>query len=85
MDFWEELGRPRFVCAPMVDQSWLPFRKLVHKRGVELSFTPMAHAKLIVEDEKYRKNILADLEDSLVLKNIPKIYGYTGNFQIIKL
>ena len=81
MDFWEELGRPKFVCAPMVDQSWLPFRKLVHKRGVGLSFTPMAHAKLIVEDEKYRKNILADLEDSLVLKNIPKIYGYTANFK----
>ena len=64
MDFWERLGSPRFVCAPMVDQSWCPFRHLVHQRGVGLSFTPMAHARLVVEDVKYRTNIIDDLIDS---------------------
>ncbi len=66
MDFWDEIGRPKFVCAPMVDQSWLPFRRLVHDRGVQLSFTPMFHAKLLIEDANYRDNIIKDLQDSLV-------------------
>ena len=48
----------------MVDQSWCPFRQLVHQRGVGLSFTPMAHARLVVEDEKYRANLIADLDQS---------------------
>lgn len=64
MDFWDEIGRPKFVCAPMVDQSWLPFRRLVHDRGVQLSFTPMFHAKLLIEDDNYRDNIIKDLQDS---------------------
>ena len=64
MDFWQSIGSPRHICAPMVDQSWAPFRQLVHARGCDLSYTPMAHARLIVNDEKYRKNMIEDLAAS---------------------
>ena len=35
-DFWNSIGRPRFVCAPMVEQSELAFRILCR---YEASFT----------------------------------------------
>ena len=44
--------------------SWLPWRRLVHLRGCELSFTPMHHAHLIVSDARYRDTVLSDLAES---------------------
>ena len=38
------LPSPLFVCAPMVAQSELAFRRLVRRRGVPLCFTPMISA-----------------------------------------
>jgi tRNA-dihydrouridine synthase len=52
--FWRSLGSPRFVCAPMVDQSELAFRSLTRQLGVGLAYTPMLHARLMVEHEAYR-------------------------------
>jgi tRNA-dihydrouridine synthase len=43
-EFWEYLGNPRYVCAPMVDQSELAFRLLTKRYGVDLAFTPMVHS-----------------------------------------
>ena len=42
--FWDALGRPRYVCAPMVDQSELAFRQLVRRYGCELCYSPMVSA-----------------------------------------
>jgi hypothetical protein len=39
--FWDAIGRPRYVCAPMVDQSELAFRQLVRRYGCELCYSPM--------------------------------------------
>ena len=64
MEFWSSIGSPRHVCAPMVDQSWAPFRHLVASRGVHLAYAPMAHAHLIVSDAKYRERIITDLDHS---------------------
>lgn len=52
--FWRSLGSPRFVCAPMVDQSELAFRSLTRQLGVGLAYTPMLHARLMVEHPAYR-------------------------------
>lgn len=54
MTWWrEELKSPRFVCAPMVDQSSLPFRELVRRHGCELCYTPMIHAGVAASSDKY--------------------------------
>lgn len=34
-DFYSHLGRPRFICAPMVGQSELAFRMMLRSRGCQ--------------------------------------------------
>uniref|UniRef100_A0A0G4HY55 tRNA-dihydrouridine(16/17) synthase [NAD(P)(+)] n=1 Tax=Chromera velia CCMP2878 TaxID=1169474 RepID=A0A0G4HY55_9ALVE len=53
--FWRSIGSPKFVVAPMVDQSELPFRLLARKYGADLCYTPMIHSRLFSEQAKYRK------------------------------
>eukprot|EP00928_Gymnodinium_smaydae_P027742 TRINITY_DN21353_c0_g1_i1.p1 TRINITY_DN21353_c0_g1~~TRINITY_DN21353_c0_g1_i1.p1 ORF type:complete len:433 (-),score=71.89 TRINITY_DN21353_c0_g1_i1:54-1292(-) len=54
-DFFRSIGSPKYVCAPMVDQSELAFRMLTRKYGCELAYTPMMHSRLFAEQPKYRK------------------------------
>ncbi|KAK6128696.1 hypothetical protein DH2020_037546 [Rehmannia glutinosa] len=51
---WNKLGRPKLVVAPMVDNSELPFRLLCRKYGAQAAYTPMLHARIFSESEKYR-------------------------------
>ncbi|CAJ1942877.1 unnamed protein product [Sphenostylis stenocarpa] len=51
---WTKLGRPRFIVAPMVDNSELPFRMLCRKYGAQGAYTPMLHSRIFSETEKYR-------------------------------
>ncbi|KAL2333507.1 hypothetical protein Fmac_014720 [Flemingia macrophylla] len=51
---WAKLGRPRFIVAPMVDNSELPFRMLCRKYGAQGAYTPMLHSRIFTETEKYR-------------------------------
>ena len=44
-DFYRSLGSPRHICAPMVEQSDLPFRMLTRRYGVDLAYTPMLHSR----------------------------------------
>ena len=53
-DFFNSIGRPRFISAPMVDQSSLSWRLLVKKNGADLAFSQMMHAKNFQQDRKYR-------------------------------
>lgn len=43
--FWERIGKPRYVLAPMVDQSEQPFRVLCKRHGAHLAVTPMFSAR----------------------------------------
>lgn len=51
---YEKMGRPKYVCAPMVDQSELPFRLLTRRYGTTLAYTPMYHSRLFSESQTYR-------------------------------
>lgn len=62
--FWTSILKcPRFILAPMVDQSELAFRLMVRKYGVQCTYTPMIHAANFVRDPKYRKENLQVLPE----------------------
>jgi tRNA-dihydrouridine synthase len=44
-EFWKTVGEPKYILAPMVAQSDLPFRLLTKRYGVELAYTPMFHSR----------------------------------------
>lgn len=54
-EHWNNLGAPKLVVAPMVDNSELPFRMLCRKYGSQAAYTPMLHSRIFLETEKYRK------------------------------
>lgn len=53
---WRSIGEPKFMVAPMVDNSELPFRMLCRKYGANAAYTPMLHSRIFSENEKYRSS-----------------------------
>lgn len=58
--FYESIGSPKYIVAPMVDQSEFAWRMLTRsflpeaQRPSVLAYTPMFHARLFAETQKYR-------------------------------
>ncbi|GAB5363344.1 hypothetical protein AAMO2058_000874700 [Amorphochlora amoebiformis] len=55
--WWKSIGSPKFILAPMVGLSELPFRVLCRRYGASLAYTPMFIAQPFVEDPKYRARV----------------------------
>ena len=56
--WWEEIGSPQFVVAPMVGQSDPAFRLLCRRHGAGLAYTPMFLAsKVIAGDHDHELGI----------------------------
>ncbi|KAI9892722.1 MAG: hypothetical protein M1814_001142 [Vezdaea aestivalis] len=73
--FWESLGSPRLILAPMVDQSEFAWRMLTRsfmsssEKADLLSYTPMFHSRLFNESDKYRNTHFQPTRGCLV--NVP--------------
>ncbi|OAA34542.1 tRNA-dihydrouridine synthase [Metarhizium rileyi] len=59
--FYESIGSPKYIVAPMVDQSEFAWRMLTRSFLTDegkkklLAYTPMFHARLFSQEIKYRK------------------------------
>jgi len=64
-EFFEKvLNSPKYICAPMVDQSYIAFRALCRRYGTQLCYTPMMHSKIFATDAAYRsKHFVTDPQD----------------------
>jgi tRNA-dihydrouridine synthase 1 len=55
-DFYRRVGSPKFIVAPMVNQSECAFRALCRKYKADLCVTPMFHARLFATEPTYRSS-----------------------------
>ncbi|KAL8704759.1 MAG: hypothetical protein Q9201_002106 [Fulgogasparrea decipioides] len=75
--FYESLGSPKYVLAPMVDQSEFAWRLLTRsflppsQRSSMLTYTPMLHARLFKETQTFRDHHFQPLRASLPSSSSP--------------
>ncbi len=55
-DWFKSIGSPKYVVAPMVDQSELAFRMLTRKHGATLVYTQMFNSNNFWESPEYRRS-----------------------------
>ncbi|KAJ7041898.1 Dus-domain-containing protein [Mycena alexandri] len=82
-EFYREvLGSPKYIVAPMVDQSELAFRRLTRRYGAQLVYTPMINAKLFADATKKYRNQFFDIpsgEEGDLKTDRPLIVQFCAN------
>ncbi len=56
MEWFRSIGSPKYIVAPMVDQSELPYRMLTRKYGATLVYTQMFNSGIFCESAEYRRS-----------------------------
>jgi tRNA-dihydrouridine synthase 1 len=75
--FYESIGSPKYIIAPMVDQSEFAWRMLTRSflppdlRSSILAYSPMLHAKLFADTPKYRAQHFEPLKPPLTMADPP--------------
>ena len=59
-NLFERMGSPKYVMAPMVQGSELPFRMLCRRYGTQLCYTPMWDAARMVSEPPYAAAVIKD-------------------------
>lgn len=75
-EFWDYIGSPMYVCAPMVDQSEQAFRLLTRRYNCQLAYTPMVHSVIFTTCEKYRNQWLSDINSSIESPTFMQFCGH---------
>ena len=80
-DHWyRRLGSPRFVLAPMVDQSEAAYRVLCKRHGTSLAYSPMISSKQMVTSKQMRDEVLRDLpEVGQLSEDRPVVAQFAGD------
>ena len=58
-DFYQSIGSPKRVVAPMVDQSELAWRILCRRYGADLVYSPMINAKIYTQQGRGMHRVLS--------------------------
>lgn len=62
-EFWEKIGRPKKVVAPMVDHCELAYRMQTRKYGAEIVYSQMYNANSFVQSKEFRESLVFCPED----------------------
>lgn len=73
--FYNRIGSPQLIVAPMVDQSELPYRMMTRKYGAQLVFTQMFNSNSFINSKGNNNTIdiiLKSVQLSLLLLSLLK-------------
>jgi tRNA-dihydrouridine synthase 1 len=60
-DWYRSIGSPKYIVAPMVDQSDLPYRILCRRYGADLCYSQMLNVQTFIDHKHYRESNCATL------------------------
>lgn len=60
--WYESMGSPKYIVAPMVEGSEYAWRVLSRRYGAELCYSPMIHARIFTENEKQRRQFWSSMK-----------------------
>ena len=73
-EFFNSIGKPRYIVAPMVDHSDLSYRMLTRKYGAELAYTQMFSSNCFVQSAELRSQLFTTCPEDR-----PLIVQFCGN------